>query len=56
MHGKFKLTEIEKSETGEEQSLEHAHHFSLTPRKTKKTQKIVMSGQAVSSAYYCDVL
>jgi hypothetical protein len=32
VHGKPKLTENEKGETGEEQSQEHAHHFSLTSK------------------------
>jgi hypothetical protein len=27
VNGKSKLTETENGETGEEQSLEHAHHF-----------------------------
>jgi hypothetical protein len=32
VHGKSKLSENEKGETGKEQSQEHAHHFPLTSR------------------------
>jgi hypothetical protein len=31
-NGKYKLTDTENSETREQQSQEHAHHFSLTSR------------------------
>jgi hypothetical protein len=33
VHRKSKFTETEKGETGEEQSQEHAHFFSLTSRR-----------------------
>jgi hypothetical protein len=52
MHGTFKLTETEKGEAGEGQSQEHVHNFfDITVHK-----EFVLTGQAVNSAYCCDVL
>jgi hypothetical protein len=50
---KPKLTETKKGETGEEQSQEHAHHFS---NKGLVHDEFTLEGQTVNSAYYCDIL
>jgi hypothetical protein len=47
---KSKFTEPENSETVEEQSQEHAHHF------LGITKKIILAGKTVNSEYYSDLL
>jgi hypothetical protein len=54
IHGKSKLTETEKGNTGAEQSQEHANYFFDIKKIVHK--EVVQAGQTVKSAYYCDVL
>jgi hypothetical protein len=54
VHGKSKIAETEKFETGEEQSQEHAHNFFYIKGIAHK--EFVLAGQTVSSVYHCDIL
>jgi hypothetical protein len=50
-HGKSKIIETEKGETGEGKSQEQAQHFFLHHHK-----EFILEGQTVNSTYYCDTV